>query len=145
MNQYTLYLGGFMVASVTIVVMCHLIWEKRRNSLPTPPHWLDAFKIIWCDIYLMPWESRPRVIWVDGKAFNSSSGQLTASESDSVAVTVAMETDMTPVSSTAVAHELWHVALRLKGLRPDGEHVSSAWGLGGVVSRANEELRSRGW
>lgn len=139
------YFAGFVVAVAVIIAVSQWVWNREIASLPTPPHWLEAFKIVWVEWYLMPWESRPRVIWVRGKTFVCSTGKVVAGEADSVGVTVAVETDTTPVSATAFCHELWHVALRLKGMDPDGPHLSAAWGSMGIVGRAESALRSKGW
>jgi hypothetical protein len=144
MSQLTLYLG-FVAAVAVIVAISHVIWQRQVKSLPAPPHWVEAWRLIWCDTYGMSWESSPRIVWVRGQTFRCSTGAMVYGESDGGAITVAVETDTTPVSATALAHEGWHCALRLKGLNPDAGHLSAAWLPMGMVDVANRRCRERGW
>lgn len=143
-TQYLLF-GGFVAAVALVVLVSHLVWQRKLKSLPSPPHWLEAWRLIWCDTYGMVWESSPRIVWVKGKAFMNSAGQMVAGESDGLSITVACGSDTTPVSATALAHEAWHCALRAKGLNPDAGHLSAAWAPQGMVSVANTRCRERGW
>lgn len=145
MSQFLLYFGAFLAAVAVIVLGSHFVWKRQVAALPTPPYWMEAFHVIWVEWYAMPWNSRPRVIWVPGRGFRNSAGEFVAGESDGNSVTCAAADEGTPVSSLALAHELWHVALRLRGMDPDGGHTGAAWRPSGIVDRTNAALRARGW
>lgn len=145
MSPIVTYFLGFVAAVGVIVYVTHVVWQRQLASLPSPRHWIEAWKYIWCECYGLSWESSPRIVWVRGRSFACSTGLQVAGESDARGITVAVETETTPVSATALAHEAWHCALRAKGLNPDTGHVSAAWGIGGAVYNANARLRERGW
>ena len=144
MMHALLYYALFFGAVGAIAGGSWLVWRAFERSGPEPKHLYEAFRYVWVDCYEMDWEQRPRLIFVHGRSFNCA-GQEVAGMSQYNAITVAMEDDDTPLSSTAFAHELRHQARARKGLPTDPGHKAPDWAPGGIVARTNEELRKRGW
>lgn len=138
-----IYIAAFLAAAAAIAGASTLFWRWWVASMPAPPHWQEAFRVVWCDVYKLQWERRPRVIWVPGEAFVCN-GRLVAGKADPGAVTVAFAVGK-PVSDTGFAHELRHEARRRLGVDPDGQHISGDWKPGGIVDQAQVALRERGW
>lgn len=139
---YAVYIAAFLVASCIIATASWFVWHAIIRAMPSPPHWMDAFRLVWCDVYGVDWDKRPRVIFVWGQSFEHN-GKQCAGLSDYSSITVAIpHGKFTQVSDTAFAHELWHQARLLKGMGHDPEHKAADWVL---VAVANRGLRERGW
>lgn len=137
-----LYIALFFVFSGAIAGGSMLLWRYWIASMPTPPRWMEAFRIVWVDCYQMPWEQRPRVIWIVGMSFEHNA-QAVAGTSDPGAITVAFRNGVL-IADTAFAHELRHAARRAMGIDPDAKHTTGDWQLGGAVWRAQDRLRKQG-
>lgn len=147
---YALYIGGFILAAGLMVAASRLVWARILNAMPNPPHWMDAFELVWCDVYGMDWAERPRVIFVWGESFEHAGKQVAGLSEETNAVTVAVP-DTVPgqqaakISDTQFAHELRHQARLRIGFGPDLEHKAADWGPGGIVEYAVKKVRERGW
>lgn len=137
------YIATFLGIVVAIAGGATMFWRRWVDRMPTPADWMEAFRIIWVDVYGMPWERRPRVIWVPGQLY-AHNGHAVTGIADQGAITVGFSPDAR-VSQTAFAHELCHASRRLKGIDPDGGHITADWTPDGIVATANAALRSRGW
>lgn len=142
---YVVYIAGFLVASALIAGSSCLVWRAVLRSMPNPPHWMDAFELVWCDVYLMEWKDRPRVVFVWGESFEHCGAQVAGLSEFNGAITVAVAGKTTKISDTAFAHELRHQARRLLGFGPDPGHKDADWAIAGIVERANQKLRQNGW
>ena len=130
-----IYIAMFIGIVAAIAGTSMLLWRGWIASMPSPPNWQEAFRFLWVDLYGMPWEQRPRVIWVAAPFV--SGGRMVSGKADIGAVTVVAASR---VSDTSLAHELWHEARRLTGLFPDPDHLTD-WSF---VDRAQAALRERG-
>jgi hypothetical protein len=135
-------LALFLLAVGVIAAGSTLFWRWWAGRMPSPPRWQEAFLLVWVDIYGMPWDDRPRVIWVSGQSFTHN-GKPVTGITDRGAITVAFLPGF-KVSDTAFAHELRHAARHALGIDGDGEHVVDDWQPGGIVAQAQEALRARG-
>lgn len=137
-----IYIAVFVGIVALLAGGATLFWRRWVNRMPSPPNWMEAFRVIWVDVYRMDWAKRPRVVWVVGQSF-AHNGAPVAGIADQRAVTVAFSPGAR-VSETAFAHELRHASRRTLGVDPDGKHLSGDWQPGGIVAQAQEALKGRG-
>jgi len=116
-----------------------------RGRATWPPGAEAAIRKVWCTCYGQTWESRPRVIFIrgkaldcaDGKAFRDAWGRCVAGQTmiSATAINVAWY-EGARWSQTALAHELGHCLDE----QDDPFHEGATFAAGGPVARANAAL-----